>query len=133
MLRVGEYTYVHEICEIAARACTDPALALQESMFGSAQSPVCTACLYVCCTHCKLLQHECHGCDRVGGCDAGAMQQGAQHFPVPRPLLCAIHRPAISATGTCLLSTTCCSCLPLAAHAYCSLLSKASKLMAEDC
>ena len=70
----------------------------------------------MCCEHCVLVQHECHDCDRLGGCDAGAMQQGAQHLTVPRPLLCAIHRPAVSATGSWLLSTACCSCLPLAYH-----------------
>lgn len=43
---------------------------------------------------------------RLGGCDAGAVQQGPQHLAVPWPLLCAVYRPAISASGlpVCLLA-----------------------------
>ena len=46
----------------------------------------------------KAVEHDC-GYGRLGGGDASAMQQGAQHITVPWPLLCAIHRPAVSATG----------------------------------
>ena len=46
---------------------------------------------------------------RLGGCDAGALQQGPQHFAVSWPLLCALYRPAIPAPGlpACLCLSVC--------------------------
>lgn len=49
---------------------------------------------------------------RVGGGDASTLQQGPEYIPVPWPLLCALHRSAVAASGQ--KSETAASCCMLA-------------------